>query len=76
MFGIIEMKTQGAPVQSGEKLVLNPASNISVKLSATSCFLYHWVHEEVCPSPGLSLHEVGVRAIRPDLKRILLTDDF
>ena len=55
MFGIIEMKTQGAPVQSGEKLVLNPASNISVKLSATSSvfFTIGFMRKSVHPQVSL-----------------------
>lgn len=36
----------------------------------------HWVHKEVCPAPGLPLHEVGVRAVGPDLERIWLANYF
>lgn len=37
-------------------------------------FFYHWVHEEVRPAPGLSLHKVTVGARGPDLKRIRLAN--
>lgn len=75
---------------NNDKMTNWPVGNLSTPLrvyntsysiySASSVqhnlFFYHWVHEEVCPSPGFSLHEVGVRAVSPDLKRIRLANYF
>lgn len=55
IIGINEMKIQGAPLQSGEKLVLNPASDIFVKLSATSStfFTIGFMRKSVQPQVSL-----------------------